>query len=245
MTRIQDFVNINTLLTPAPLPGIETGILKISTALNQVLHVKSYHSLNSLKNTFFKKQDFTRLFLSDSEIDTVNRFKAKKKQLEWMAGRLLVKRMVQAGHAPEKSLQEIQISHHEKGAPFLVNSPGIKISISHSDDYAAAAVCSDKNQDIGIDIEKIGSLPDTSFLNLAFTEKEINTMALTPCDIFKKWTVKEAYLKYIKLGFNESLHRVEIIDDTILYHGQKVRVSVFSTIIHSNYAVSLITGPAC
>ncbi|MEA2060054.1 MAG: 4'-phosphopantetheinyl transferase superfamily protein [Thermodesulfobacteriota bacterium] len=70
-------------------------------------------------------------------------------------------------------------------------------------------------------------------------------MALTPCNIFKKWTVKEACLKYIKLGFNESLHRVEIIDDTILYHGQQVSVSVFSTIIHSNYAVSLVAGPAC
>ncbi|MFO7885183.1 MAG: 4'-phosphopantetheinyl transferase superfamily protein [Desulfobacteraceae bacterium] len=243
MSRKQDFVNLNTLLTPAPLPGIETGLLKISTALNPVLHMKSYHSLNLFKNTFFEKQDFTPLFLSDSEIDIVNQFKSMKKQLEWMAGRLLVKRMVQAGHGPKKSLSQIQISHHEKGAPFLASSPGIKISISHSDDYAAAAVCSDKNQDIGIDIEKIGSLPDASFLNLAFTQKEINTMALTPSDIFKKWTVKEAYLKYIKLGFNESLHRVEIIDDTILYHGQKVRVSVFSTIIQNNYAVSLVTGP--
>ncbi|MEA2060055.1 MAG: hypothetical protein U9P10_05980 [Thermodesulfobacteriota bacterium] len=89
MTQTPDFVNLNTLLTPAPLPGIETGLLKISTALTRVLHMKSYHSLNLFKNIFFEKQDFTPLFLSDSEIDIVNRFKSMKKQREWMAGRLL------------------------------------------------------------------------------------------------------------------------------------------------------------
>ena len=149
-------------------------------------------------------------------------------------------------------LNDIIISHHGEGAPFLKNWPFLKISISHSGKYAAAALCMIRNKEIGLDIEKIGEMPDSSFMKIAFTEQEIADMQHYPennlkCpeEIFKKWTIKEAFLKYIQKGFNESLHRVEILEDHIFHNGKKVDVSIFSTIIGNHtrdmYSLSIVS----
>jgi len=226
-----------------PEPGVTVSCVKITEVMHHTCASRSYHSLNSLRNVFFKKEDFTIQFLSSPELAIVNRFKAGKKQLEWMAGRFLIKQMVRTFNDSCKALDAIEISHREKGAPFLAGFEDLKISISHSGQYVAAAICTAPDREIGLDIEKIGTLPGTSFLNMAFTGKEIDGMIQTPFEVFKRWTLKEAYLKYIKMGFNESLHRVEILDHGIEHHSEPAPVSCFSTTIGREYVLSLVTGP--
>jgi 4'-phosphopantetheinyl transferase len=85
-------------------------------------------------------------------------------------------------------------------------------------------------------------MPDPYFLNTAFTQNELLTLEKEAPSVFKNWTIKEAYLKYIKKGFNESLHKVEVIHDEIFHHHIKADVDIFSHAIDSNYILSLITG---
>ena len=67
-------------------------------------------------------------------------------------------------------------------------------------------------------------------------------MGTQPLDIFQQWTTKEAFLKYIKKGFNESLYRVEVIDGKILHHGMEAPVSILTRTIGTGYSLSLVTG---
>ncbi len=257
--------------TIKPAPEIEIWYAPIPDLMDYVFSEKKYCSSNFKvqRSIFFKKSDLTANFFSEEELDTINGFKAFKKQIEWMAGRCLIKHMVLKYSDREKihsvtyiknrtkknqkiKLDHIIISHHDQGAPFLEKWPLLKISISHSGKYAAAAICVIKEKEIGLDIEKIGKMPDASFMKLAFTEKEIASLKHYPqntpqCheEIFKKWTLKEAFLKFIKKGFNESLHRVEILDNQIFHNNRKQAVSIFSTIIGNDikerYSLSMIS----
>ena len=141
------------------------------------------------------------------------------------------------------SLDQITLSYLEQGAPFLTNYPDIPVSLSHSNDYTAVACCKNKNQTIGIYIEKITKMPDANFMKIAFTQNEILNLKddTGSIPIFKNWTIKEAYLKYIKKGFNESLHRVEVINNEIRHNKKKINVDVYSTIIDGDYVLSLVS----
>jgi 4'-phosphopantetheinyl transferase len=54
--------------------------------------------------------------------------------------------------------------------------------------------------------------------------------------------VKEAFLKLIKKGFNQSLHQVEVIGDTLLFKGEKAPVTVVSKPLGTDYALSVVIG---
>ncbi|MBU1583732.1 MAG: 4'-phosphopantetheinyl transferase superfamily protein, partial [Proteobacteria bacterium] len=183
---------------------------------------------------------FIKPFFNDDEIKTINSFKALKKQIEWISGRFLIKQMMHHFFLTDTPLDQITFSYLEQGAPFLTKHPDIPVSLSHSNDYTAAACAMDKKQTIGIDIEKIAKKPDGFFLKTAFTQNEIMRLKDDAKDIFKHWTIKEAYLKYIKKGFNESLHKVEVIDNTILHNNKKVIVEVVSIFI-DDYVLSLVS----
>lgn len=149
--------------------------------------------------------------------------------------------MIQDIFFKDSSLDQITLSYLEQGAPYLSNHPDIPVSLSHSNNYTAAACCKDKGKTIGIDIEKITKKPDANFLKMAFTKTEILNLEDDAVRIFKNWTIKEAYLKYIKKGFNESLHSVEVINNKILHNNKKIDVEVYSTFINDDYVLSLVS----
>jgi 4'-phosphopantetheinyl transferase len=237
----QDTVNIHTL--PAP-SGITVWYANIPAIINAVFICGTYHNFRAMDNQIFKKQDFAFHCFNDLEIKTVNRFRALKKQLEWMAGRYLIKQMISTVFLENCPLDMITVSYQKQGAPFIDNHPDIPISMSHSHDYTAAA-CSDNPEHIlGIDVEKIQKKgPDPAFLNTAFTQKEIESMPCHAAGIFTHWTIKEAYLKYIKKGFNESLHNVEVINGDIYHHQKKTNVRICSKKIRETYMISLVSSP--
>ena len=185
------------------------------------------------------RKDFLISFLSDSEIDSLNSFKSFKKQIEWLSGRFLLKTCLFSFKKNIGTLEDIKVAYEKEGAPFLPDFPDIKISLSHSGNMALFGLCEEHN--IGIDIEELKKKPDNNFLKIAFTRDEISSMGDTKEEIFKKWTIKEAFLKYIKKGFNESLHKVEVIGNTILHDKNEVRVSVFSKIIDDSYVLSVVS----
>jgi len=192
-------------------------------------------------NEIFQKDDFIAPFFSHEEISTINGFRALKKQIEWISGRYLIKQMIQQLFLKSASLDQIILSYLEQGAPFLTSHPDLPVSLSHSNDYTAAACCKNKKKTLGIDIEKIAKKPDVYFMKTAFTQNEILNLKDDVLEIFKNWTIKEAYLKYIQKGFNESLHRVEVINNEILHNNKKINVDIFSTIINDDYVLSLVS----
>ena len=236
--NFQNNIDIRTL---SPKPEIFIWYAKISQIIQSVFHDDKLPDSRHLRNIIFDKSNFTQTFLNNEEINVINGFKALKKQIEWISGRYLVKLMIQNIFSKALPLDEITISYLKGGAPFLTRAPHIPISLSHSNNYAAAGCCMDKTRVLGIDIEKIGTKPDKGFLKIAFTKKEISHLKNNAAPIFKNWTIKEAYLKYIKKGFNENLHNVEVIDNEIWHNHNRINVDIHSTTIDDNYVLSLVT----
>lgn len=238
MIPLQKTIEIQTLL---PRPGITIWTAKITDVLSATLAKDRQPQPEPLKQIMFLENSFTRQLLIPSEINTLNGFKAFKKQKEWLGGRLLMKMMVQHFFLPDTPLDHITLDYHEQGAPYITCDPSIGISLSHSHNYTAAACTVNPHQTIGIDIEKIADKPDVNFLKTAFTHKEIAHMPDDAQSIFRNWTIKEAYLKFIKKGFHEPLHQVEVIDGNIWHRRQLIDVSVYSTTVGCHHVLSLVS----
>lgn len=231
------------------LPGHTEKPVIVQTAripdiLNAVFLPGMQPDYQSMKSRVFSRQMFAKQFLSDDETEQVNRFKALKKQMEWVCGRFALKTIVQDILAPDLPMEMVMIAYREKGAPYLVQFPRVPISLSHSGDYTAVALSRDPEILVGIDIEKITVLPGASFMKTAFTKQEIAHMPKTAPAVFANWTLKEAFLKYLGLGFNESLHHVAIIDAQIFHQGQKIPVFTWQTVVDHRYALGLVYGNA-
>ena len=227
-------------------PEIKLWYCEIPSILKTLFDTEKYphyaEDYNIVRNKTIDKQDFSVSFLSDSELGTLNNFKSFKKQIEWLSGRFLLKNCLSLFVENTGKLQNILVSYEKEGAPFLPDCRDIKISLSHSGNIAAVGMSSKQNVDIGIDIEQIRKKPDSNFLKTAFTQNEISSMDDTVEDILKKWTAKEAFLKYIKKGFNESLHKVEVIEEKVFHNKKEVQVKIYSEIIDNNYILSMVTG---
>ena len=236
---IQNEPCINAL---SPKPGIVIWYSRIPDIIDKVLRKATYHNFRPMVNEIFQNTDFIQPVLSETEIQTVNGFKALKKQIEWICGRYLIKLMMARFFLKDAPLNQITLSYLGEGAPFVSCLPRISISLSHSHDYTAAACGLDTSLPIGLDLEKIAPMPDPYFLKTAFTQNELLILEKNALSVFKHWTIKEAYLKYIKKGFNESLHKVEVIHDEIFHHNIKAQVDVFSHTLSSGYILSLVSG---
>ncbi len=238
-SMFQNEININTL---SPKPGVTIWYSKIPEIIQLIFCKNKYHNFRPMVNEIFQKDDFLTPFLSNEEIDTINGFKALKKQIEWISGRYLIKRMIQDIFLSHVPLNEITISYLEEGAPYLTDFPDIPISLSHSNDVTITACSKQKTKVLGIDVEKISKKPDANFLKIAFTKREISNLKDNTAQIFTNWTIKEAYLKFIQKGFNESLQNVEVIHNQIWHNNVKVDVDVFSDLIDSEYVFSLVSN---
>ncbi|MBF0377552.1 MAG: 4'-phosphopantetheinyl transferase superfamily protein [Desulfamplus sp.] len=264
ITAEQYTTNILKQLQLSQELGITINYMEIPFFIKRVIREKTEQHLSDFttkRNSTFDFDDFKVKFLCQHEIDCVNRYKSMKKQIEWISGRFVVKNMVKQLIAPNIELSDLQILYKEEGSPFLDKFPSVNISITHSGDYVAAALCS-TGKKIGIDIEKRDYTPakssesdssnpfSNSFMKIAFTQREIDSIALKYRkdaeegeEVMRRWTIKEAFLKYIGRGFNEKLKAVEVLDDKILYNGQEVNnIEISSFNIDSNYLLSLIYG---
>ncbi|WDP87072.1 MAG: 4'-phosphopantetheinyl transferase superfamily protein [Desulfobacter sp.] len=129
-----------------------------------------------------------------------------------------------------------------EGAPFFKAFPDICVSLSHSGIYTGAALAKRSNTRMGIDIEALGPRPDKFFLNTAFTSREIQDMGKSPLDIFCRWTLKEAYLKYIRKGFNKSLLEVEVLQNKIFDQGRDQNLDCRSWELAHDFILSMVSG---
>lgn len=122
--------------------------------------------------------------LSESEKEKIGNISSEKRKVEFLAGRILLQTIC-PGNA--------EIAYEKSGKPLLRDS-SVKISISHSADFAAVFI---SEYEIGVDIERVNRKIDsvaTRFLHpdeMGFIEKLHNRQ-------FAKilfWSAKEAIFK--------------------------------------------------
>lgn len=191
----------------------------------------------------FNASHFTGPFLNPSELKRVNGFKTLKKQVEWISGRYAVKTLVKSQIPSAGSYEEIEIGYRKSGAPVLNSFHDINISISHSGRYAAGALSPDKNLHIGMDLERIKYKNLDAILHVAFSDHEKKVMTTPdPATVYQAWTVKEAFMKLIQKGFNESLKKIEYIDKTVIYNKTPLPgLNIHTETLCGNYAFALIS----
>jgi len=223
-------------------PDIRIGFVTIADFIKTNLVNVPADNYRVLRNIVFRPDMFPHPFLSSAEIKTLNRFKALKKQIEWLSGRFAVKKLVSsAGFLPD-NYSGIIIDYEPDGAPYLPEHPDLPISISHSGGYAACALGRNSLIKIGIDIEKIEPSGIKHIFNVAFTAREQSILKnSSDAAVFESWTAKEAYLKYIKKGFHESLKQVEVINGKIYHQHQSIPdAALFSGRVNNEYALALV-----
>ena len=179
-------------------------------------------------------------FLSPEERAQVQRFFSLKKQVEWVCGRLAAKTAVASAAGLGPDLKHIRLAYQREGAPYVGAMPELPLSIAHSG-ARAVAVAGGRGR-IGIDIEPVPAGDLGFLLQAGFSRRERKALMGAPTlEIIRSWTLKEAFLKFIGRGFNESLAAVEILQGRIHHHGRPVEnLKVIQDSLGGGYVMSLV-----
>ena len=163
-----------------------------------------------------KAEEFTTAL----ELKQYNHFAIAKRASEWLAGRYAAKTL--ATDFFNLPLKKIQIKNDKSGAPILQALGGnhLTISITHSGDYAAAAI-SMTGDLIGVDIEKIESRPQ-GWVEQYFVKEEL--IAHDDAYLTELWAKKEAVLKLLGLGLTIPTTQIKIINNEVQFFGKALDV---------------------
>ena len=161
------------------------------------------------------------LFLNNNERERYNRFRFEKSKIEFLVGRVLLKKYIADYLAISPT--KITFDKNEYGKLYLSHTnrlrcKGIKFNLSHSSLMVAMAMTPD--HEVGIDVEKC----DKDQLNLAkkfFTPNEvsfiINNKKINQIRSFYMiWTLKEAYIKAKAKGMSIPLKNFSVAVDNVL-----------------------------
>lgn len=150
--------------------------------------------------------DAAYFLMSEERREKCDRYKADKERLICIAADMQVRRLL--SERTGIPAEELIFEYGEKGKPYLVNGRYF-FNISHSGGYIAVVLS--KNNEVGIDIEKIKPVKlrllshfcteqDMAFIvgesKDAFCSDVIENFEILS-RIFRVWTYKEAYVKSI------------------------------------------------
>lgn len=159
-------------------------------------------------------------FLTSYELKQYQQFTVEKRAKEWLAGRYAVKKL--ASDFFTFSMTSMQVRNARNGMPILQVEGGnhLTISISHSGDYATAAIALADNL-IGVDVEKVEERPE-SWAKEYFTEEELKVN--TPSFLTELWAKKEAILKLLQIGLVVPAKDIEITGGEINFYNKALDV---------------------
>jgi 4'-phosphopantetheinyl transferase len=227
--------------------GLTLAVVPIRYFLARYLPGLPFGELRTARPLPIKASDFAAPLLAPSELERVNAFKSRKRQAEWMAGRLAAKTLAAAGDSEDPAPSDIAVAYHPEGAPYLVRRPDLSLSISHAHDYAVAGLATQPGRVLGLDLEKKRPLEIEYILRAAFSDRERRQPdAADQGRFFACWTLKEAYLKYLGRGFRESLKQVEILADGVIHHRGRPQVNLSTRVLQPvpDYTLAVVMGPA-
>lgn len=153
-----------------------------------------------------------------------------------LLGRKLLGSLISSNGISGVSLDKISFNNY--GKPIIPNS-NFFFNISHSHDKIAAIVSN--VGEVGIDIEKIRSIPLNGF-NYFFHDhewQEIANASNPSFQLLKYWTIKEAVLKCIGTGFGNGNQELFINSSGVLVlENDSFRWCNYKTIIIDGYLLS-------
>ncbi len=195
-------------------------------------------------NMWISREECDIDFLNNGELERCNGFKSLKKQVEWMSGRMAVKKVITSLPGISSHAGDITISYMKSGAPYVEGFEDINISVSHSNDLACVALSEKSDSNVGVDIEMITPADLTDVMAVAFSDRErAHLVDSSNEDIFQSFTVKEAYLKYIRRGFSRNPAQVEYFGSLIYYNNEPVEnIAIINRKVFHDYSMTLIYG---
>ena len=156
--------------------------------------------------------------LSEEEKIKVSFYKFDHTRLNYIVTQAVL-RMLLASYLDVKPA-DVKMGAHKKGKPYLIHERSIFFNISNSHDLCVFAFSCDS--EVGIDIEKIRSLPDIDqLIEKNLTGRERAYFLKDPDHklnwFFRFWTFKESYLKAIGEGMRLTPENLEFLlqDGTI------------------------------
>lgn len=153
--------------------------------------------------------------LSRDELEYAGRFRFDRDRTRFVAGRGRLRALLAARLGVTASAVEFR--HGAFGKPYLserYSDENIYFNVSHSEDHALIAIS--LGHELGVDLERIRSLPDLeSLAERAFSAGECAAFREQPAStrleaFFRCWTRKEAYMKGRGDGFALPLDSFEV-----------------------------------
>jgi 4'-phosphopantetheinyl transferase len=153
--------------------------------------------------------------LAKEELERAERFRFARDRSRFVFGRAQLRHILSSYLQIEPG--EISFAYSAKGKPFLRpvgTLSGLMFNLAHSEDLAVLAVT--RSGQVGIDLEKIRSLPDADHLvSRFFSPEEAATFGTMPenqrlAAFFNLWTRKEAWLKATGEGIGGGLDKIEV-----------------------------------
>jgi malonyl CoA-acyl carrier protein transacylase len=178
-------------------------------------------NISEAKSVIEQGEDEILKLLSGGEKEIFDGFDKEKRRSEWLAGRMVLKRLVRelwfGMSGTILPYGDIIVYNDAAGTPHLdvVGAPELNrasISISHRDEIAVASCILDQGLRAGIDVEKIVE-HHSSFMNTYFSaaeQKMIDSAEDSSWFINASWAVKEACLKALGIGATVDFRHIEV-----------------------------------
>ena len=161
----------------------------------------------------------------------LQKFKAEKRQLEWLAVRVLLKELLG---------EEKEIDYLPSGKPFLKDRSAY-ISFSHTCGYVAVAV--HPTQEVGIDIEQYGDR--VRRLASRFVREDEMSSVRAGDEIYVlllHWSAKETMFKLMNQSYVDFLDHLHILPFVPSESGEMEAVE-YRTDLHQTFQISYCTHP--
>jgi 4'-phosphopantetheinyl transferase len=187
-------------------------------------------------------------FLSADERSRADRFKREYLKRNFIAARGNLREIL----APRLGCEpkQVQFSYRDRGKPYIQNFQGIYFNLSHSQDFAIYAVCSDR--EVGIDLEYINPQCDVDSIAERYFLPSEQKIISNLCDrdkylaFYHAWTLKEAYSKATGEGIANILDYVDVssllekpMGETLQIKDWTLKLLDPELNIDSNYAAAL------
>lgn len=175
------------------------------------LHWVTPHDLEAHCSRYSLEEWLTR-----AELRLCSRFRAERRQRDWLAGRLAAKKLIQRHFQKtrEFTLTHIEITNDEVGAPIVcvLGDGGLNISISHSEGHGLAGFAVQSR--LGVDLQKIRPVRP-GLLERILSERERNQLtkhfaAREDEGVTLFWALKEAVMKAQRARIAPRFQEIEI-----------------------------------
>jgi 4'-phosphopantetheinyl transferase len=153
--------------------------------------------------------------LSADEWQRANRFRFDQHRRQYVVGRGALRKLL-AGYL-ETDPERIQFGYGPRGKPFLAqpqSAAGLRFNLSNSHELAVVGLV--MGPEIGVDVERLRSMPDCEKISERFFSAS-ERQALRGVSALRKeeaffncWTRKEAYLKAVGEGLAAALDSFDV-----------------------------------